>query len=85
MRALRKTRQQFQSQTFTPENYVLLHIKVLRKLRPQVEALYPVWQGMQYFHDMFSGCAKLEPLDNARYPGMQWTTVRQFLAKNDGR
>jgi nucleoside-diphosphate-sugar epimerase len=55
-------------------------IRVLRKLRPQEAALYPVWQGMQYFHDMFSGCAKLAPLDNARYPDIRWTTVRQFLA-----
>ena len=53
-------------------------IEVLRKLRPRATALYPVWQGMQYFHDMFSGCAKLEPLDNGRYPDIQWTTARQF-------
>ena len=35
---------------------------------------------MQYVHNMFSGRAKLEPLDNGRYPGMRWTTVREVLA-----
>jgi hypothetical protein len=29
---------------------------------------------------MFSGLAKLEPLDNARYPGMRWTSARNVLA-----
>jgi nucleoside-diphosphate-sugar epimerase len=62
-----------------------LLIKVFRRLFPQEAALYPPWQGMQYFHNMFSGCAKLEPLDNDRYPDMQWTTVRQFLARNVSR
>jgi nucleoside-diphosphate-sugar epimerase len=60
-------------------------IKVFRKLSPQETALYPPWQGMQYLHNMFSGCAKLEPLDNRRYPGMRWTTVKEFLAKNVSR
>jgi len=56
--------------------------KVFRRLFPQEAALYPPWQGMQYFHNMFSGCAKLEPLDNDRYPEIRWTTVKQFLARN---
>jgi len=43
-------------------------------------ALYPPWQGMQYVHNMFSGRVKLEPLDDDRYPGMHWTTVRDVLA-----
>ena len=54
-------------------------IKVMRVL-PDGGALYPPWQGMQYLHNMFSGRAKLEPLDNDRYPGMRWTTARQVLA-----
>jgi nucleoside-diphosphate-sugar epimerase len=57
-------------------------IKVFRKLSPQETVLYPPWQGMQYFHNMFSGCAKLEPLDNDRYSNIRWTTVKEFLAKN---
>ncbi|KPJ59780.1 MAG: NmrA family protein [Latescibacteria bacterium DG_63] len=55
-------------------------IKVTRAIFPQRTAVYPPWQGMQYLHNMFSGRAKLEPLDNDRYAGMQWTTVRDVLA-----
>jgi nucleoside-diphosphate-sugar epimerase len=55
-------------------------IKVSRALFPQKEDLYPAWQGMQYMHSMYSGLAKLEPLDNDRYPGMRWTGAREVLA-----
>jgi nucleoside-diphosphate-sugar epimerase len=55
-------------------------IKITRSVFPQKGAVYPIWQGMQYLHNMFSGRAKLEPLDNERYPGMQWTRVRDVLA-----
>ena len=41
---------------------------------------YPRWQSMQYMHNMFSGRAKLEPLDNGRYPTLRWTTVRDLLS-----
>jgi nucleoside-diphosphate-sugar epimerase len=56
-------------------------IKVTRAVMPQASALYPAWQGMQYMHNMFGGSAKLAPLDNDRYPGMRWTTVRGFLGR----
>jgi uncharacterized protein YbjT (DUF2867 family) len=56
-------------------------IKVARALFPNPQALYPPWQGMQYMHNMFSGLADVEPLDNDRYPGMRWTTAREVLAK----
>jgi len=56
-------------------------IKVTRALFPNPQALYPPWQGMQYMHNMFSGLADVEPLDNDRYPGMRWTTAREVLAK----
>jgi nucleoside-diphosphate-sugar epimerase len=55
-------------------------IKIARAVLFKSKALYPPWQGMQYMHNMFSGAAKLEPLDNDRYPGMKWTTVRDFIA-----
>ncbi len=55
-------------------------IKLARSVSPQPDAVYPPWQGMQYMHNMFSGHAKLEPLDNERYPGMRWTSVRDVLA-----
>jgi len=34
---------------------------------------------MQHMHNMFSGLAKLDPLDNDRYPGMEWTMVRDVF------
>jgi nucleoside-diphosphate-sugar epimerase len=42
---------------------------------------YPRWQGMQYMRDMFSGGAKLDPIDNDRYPSIEWTTVRDVIAR----
>ena len=58
-------------------------IKLVRKLFPADGAVYPVWQGMQYMHNMFSGRATLDPLDNTRYPGMYWTRARDVLAAHD--
>ena len=58
-------------------------IKLTRSLSPRSDALYPPWQGMQYLHNMLSGQAKLEPLDNQRYPGLRWTTVRDVLAASE--
>jgi nucleoside-diphosphate-sugar epimerase len=60
-----------------------LLIKLARALSRPSDALYPPWQGMQYMHNMFSGLAKLEPLDNDRYPGLKWTTVRDVLAARE--
>lgn len=55
--------------------------KVTRTLVPAENEVFPPWQGMQYLHNMLSGQAKLtEPLDNARYPDIRWTTVRELLA-----
>ena len=55
-------------------------IKVARTLAPGEKQLYPSWQGMQYMRNMFDGRAKLQPLDNDRYPGIRWTTVRDVLS-----
>jgi hypothetical protein len=55
-------------------------IAIARVVAPQNRDLYPAWQGMQYLHDMFSGNAKLGPLDNARYGHAHWTTVADVLA-----
>ncbi|WP_158810085.1 NmrA family NAD(P)-binding protein [Beijerinckia sp. L45] len=55
-------------------------IKVTRTLVPASQDIYPPWQGMQYLHNMFSGDAKLKPLDNDRYPGMRWESARAVLA-----
>ena len=55
-------------------------IKAVRAVAPQEKELYPLWQGMQYMRNMFDGRSKLEPLDNDRYPGIRWTTVRDVLS-----
>jgi len=57
-------------------------IKVARTVAPREKELYPAWQGMQYMRNMFEGRAKLDPLDNDRYPGIRWTTVRDVLSES---
>jgi nucleoside-diphosphate-sugar epimerase len=54
-------------------------IKVARAVAPGQKELFPAWQGMQYMRNMFDGRAKLEPLDNDRYPGIPWATARDVL------
>jgi nucleoside-diphosphate-sugar epimerase len=56
-------------------------IKVARMVAPAEKEIFPAWQGMQYMRNMFDGRAKLEPLDNDRYPGLRWTTARDVLSR----
>jgi nucleoside-diphosphate-sugar epimerase len=58
-------------------------IRVTQKLAPGPDDVYPPWQGMQYMRDMYDGRAKLDPLDNARYPELRWTTVRDVLEQRE--
>ncbi|KQS69149.1 NmrA family NAD(P)-binding protein [Modestobacter sp. Leaf380] len=44
------------------------------------DALYPAWQGMQYFDSMFSGDGTLLGDDRDRYGRRPWTGVREVLA-----
>ncbi|MBV7266120.1 NmrA family NAD(P)-binding protein [Erythrobacter ani] len=44
------------------------------------DQLYPAFQGMQYTENLFSGDAKLDPLDNERYP-VDWTPLREVIAR----
>lgn len=55
-------------------------VHLVRAVRPQPGELYPIWQGLQYLDAMYSGEAKLTPLDNDRYPHRPWTTTREVLA-----
>jgi hypothetical protein len=73
------TAQQFR--LFRPGGTSLLGIiiKITRKLAPGKEELYPVWQGMQYMHNMIDKRSKIEKLDNDRYPEIQWTTIKDVL------
>ena len=57
-------------------------IRVARLVAPAKDEIFPAWQGMQYMHNMFDGRGVLEPLDNDRYPGMRWTTVRDLLTRH---
>ena len=59
-------------------------IKLTRFMMPTTDEVYPPWQGMQYLQNMLSGISKLEPLDNNRYPNMQWTSVKEVLKNNKG-
>ena len=59
-------------------------IKITRTLIPQNDEVFPPWQGMQYLRNMFSGVVKLTPLDNNRYPEIQWTSVRDVLTPANG-
>ena len=54
-------------------------MKITRALTPRSEAPFPVWQGMQYLYCMFEGSGMLTPLDNERYPHLDWTGVRSVL------
>ena len=44
------------------------------------DPIFPAWQGMQYTLDMFSGEARLDPLDNDRYPELEWTSLLERLS-----
>lgn len=59
-----------------------LIIKIARKFAPAKDDLYPAWQGMQYMHNMIDERSKINRLDNDRYPGMHWTTVKELLLEH---
>ena len=49
-----------------------------RAAHPEGEQeLYPRWQQSQYIYSMFS--VQNDPLDNDRYPDVQWTSVQDVL------
>lgn len=54
-------------------------ITLTKTLLPKPGDVFPPWQGMQYLYNMYTGLPKLHPLDNNRYPGVQWTTVEEVL------
>jgi uncharacterized protein YbjT (DUF2867 family) len=57
-------------------------ITIAKKFSPSKDVLYPAWQGMQYMHNMIDKRSKIDKLDNDRYPGMHWITVKEFLLKH---
>lgn len=53
--------------------------KQQRAAQPEGEKqLYPQWQQGQYIQSMFSN--HFDNLDNDRYPEIQWTSVKDFIA-----
>ncbi|MFM2267762.1 MAG: hypothetical protein RL757_1203 [Bacteroidota bacterium] len=54
-------------------------IKITRFFSPSTTELYPAWQGMQYMHNMIDVRARINHLDNDRYPSIRWTTVEELL------
>lgn len=59
-------------------------IRVTKLVAPQPSSAFPAWQGMQYMRDQFSGSGKLQALDNGRYPGLTWTSLRDLLTHRGG-
>jgi uncharacterized protein YbjT (DUF2867 family) len=51
----------------------------MRARDPADAEIFPPWQAMQYTRDMASGRGALSPLDNASYPDIRPTTVRELL------
>jgi NAD(P)-dependent dehydrogenase (short-subunit alcohol dehydrogenase family) len=58
-----------------------LMIRIMRFFGGESD-VFPAWQGMQYMVNMFSGAGKLEPLDNNRYPNLNWTKVGDFFRQH---
>jgi hypothetical protein len=56
-----------------------LMIGAAKKVSPGLDDVFPPWQGMQYMRDQFSGNARLMPLDNTRYSGLKWTSLKDHL------
>ncbi len=55
-------------------------IRIARRMAPGESELYPAWQGMQYMRNMIDDRSKVDRLDNDRYPGIRWTTVKDLLS-----
>ncbi len=72
---------------FRPGGISLLNviIKLTRFFSPSKNELYPAWQGMQYMRDMMEGRIIFQKYDNNRYLKMKWTSVKDFLIKEEVR
>jgi uncharacterized protein YbjT (DUF2867 family) len=64
-------------------NLLNIIIKIARFFAPAKDKLYPAWQGMQYMRDMMEGRAVINAHDNARYPEIHWTSVKDFLTSQN--
>ena len=85
VRAMARELSQLTSETYKPQwvgglGVLGLMIRTAKLVAPQPDQAFPAWQGMQYMRDQFSGKGKLTPLDNDRYTGLDWTSVREHLS-----
>ena len=62
------------------QGFLNVLIKIIRKMSPGENELYPAWQGMQYLSNMIDERSKLDRIDNDRYPNMKWTSARDLMA-----
>ena len=77
----------------TAKNYKILRpggihllnflIGVTRFFSPSKNELYPAWQGMQYMRDIMEGRIIFQKYDNDRYLNIKWTSVNEFLIKEN--
>jgi hypothetical protein len=74
-----------QYKLFRPGGIGLLNtvISLTRFFSPSKNELYPAWQGMQYMRDMMEGRIIFQKYDNDRYSSVKWTSVRDFLVKEN--
>ena len=70
---------------FRPGGITLFNIiiKLTRFFSPSKNELYPAWQGMQYMRDMMEGRIIFQKYDNDRYSNIKWTSVKDFLIKEE--
>ncbi len=69
---------------FRPGGIGLLNtmIGLTKFFAPAKNELYPAWQGMQYMRDMMEGRVIFQGYDNARYPGIEWTSAKEYLSNS---
>jgi uncharacterized protein YbjT (DUF2867 family) len=74
-----------QYKLFRPGGISLLNtvISLTRFFSPSKNELYPAWQGMQYMRDMMEGRIVFQKYDNDRYSSVKWTSVKEFLVKEN--
>jgi nucleoside-diphosphate-sugar epimerase len=84
-RDLARTMTELTGETYKPQyaggiGFLRTMARIGKAVSRDREALYPAWQGMQYFDGMFSGDATLESVDNDRYGVRHWTSAAEVLA-----
>ncbi|QXG77702.1 NmrA family NAD(P)-binding protein [Modestobacter sp. L9-4] len=84
-RDLAATMTELTGETYKPQyaggiGFLRTAARIGRLVSRDREALYPAWQGMQYFDGMFSGDAKLRAVDNDRYGVRHWTSAAEVLS-----